>query len=605
MSGRLEKLPSLVLNETQTLGLSHLSQLILEENKNLLPHIYAIGSENVERAMRLWYTKFSRGVFLSTGGAQEAFLKMEDIKAKVGHRPFNLYRADCTDVTILKQPEMIKFLQEEKAIAHSTPIDQLHVSFCYGNHEGTTRLGRCLYKKNINDGILYPKGSYGLIATAFGTMKPTPYKVRLIEVDRAKGDKILIESLQASSKKYPTAKTLFVELKTLAGAVYTPDEINQIIDVCQRNNLFLVADAAHINMDFDESHRLPDVAGLCQKKEFYNFAVVFTGSKTYGLERIRSGFFITHKSSTSYPLLSSMVDREFTRPLGSLMDLPFDVTKALIDSPVSEREAFRRKCAMKHHRNMNLMLAYIEGVDSKNIDTHHRDWVRDQIPNEYHAGIRGMKVVYKPEGGLQMKVDVSALQNTYFTNIRMFNSEIFTYTLHHIMGVVSLHSYQILDDSGFAMRLSFAVRKDVHQGLQLIHQFINLLSKEPRFNPFLPGVKSTDQIIFPMEAEIKSNLKKSREAALFLKANSKLLLETYRSNIKKFPTFFYRNHIRTNPDHVIYQAAKTIQHLWRSHAALHKDESPQAKELRLYGLNKDRFAYEADKESMTMPSARL
>lgn len=141
------------------------------------------------------------------------------------------------------------------------------------------------------------------------------------------------------------------------------------------------------------------------------------------------------------------------------------------------------------------MIAYIEGINSPMIDSDLKEKIRYELTPYYTNGIDGVRVLYKPLAGMQMKVDVSNnLQNKYFSNIRMYNSEIFSHALNRTYDISTLHAFEILDPYGFSLRLAFMDRDHVHRGMRSIKSFVNSLTNKPTKNEFFPEVMSTLQI---------------------------------------------------------------------------------------------------------------
>ena len=476
-----------------TRKLYHLSKIIKEEAKSLHPQNSNLVNDLADRASRMWYSYFSRGICLSNGGVEKSFIEIKDSLENSHLETFNMYETESK--YSLSQEQIKKFLVDEGAISITNNLESLSVSFSLGSHEGFIRTARCIYRKGFNEGIFFPSGGYGLLAVAIADLKPLSYQVNIIKVDKNKGEKILLDDLSQEIVKYPKNKTLFLDMKTTCGAVYTPTELKEIVSFCKTNKIFLIADAAHFNMEFSKKNSIPDIFKICQELDYNEFIVMYTGSKTYGLERARTGFILLSEKN-SYLTLKRMND-DFLRVFGTISDLPLYIAYQLVNSSLTARQEFLTNTIKKHRINMNLMITYIEGINSLKIDTDLKKIITKEIPLIYQVGIKGMKIVYKPESGIQMKVDISDLKNKYFTNIRMFNAEIFSYALNKIADVVSLHSYQILDPEGYSMRLSFSIKEDVHQGMKAIHNFVNSLTDIPSLNPFFPDYQLAENLIFP------------------------------------------------------------------------------------------------------------
>lgn len=395
---------------------------------------------------------------------------------------------------------------------------------------------------------------------AAATVETGKYDVCLVQADRKRGEKILLSSLEKEVVRHPRARTLYLESKTMCGAIYSRDELSDIVKFCKEKGVFLILDSAHANMEFDPKNKFPDLVSICQEHGYDQYAEIFTGSKTYGLERGRVGFIILGDKGLAYRL-----NKEFFKMIGSMSDGPIELASALISSRPEERQKFRDERLQYHEYNMNLLIAYIEGIESPNVDARMKEEIKKEIPPEYQNGIDGMKLIYRPDGGIQLKVDMSGLSQKYFGNIKMLNSEIFSYALHAATDVVTLHSYQLMDEVGNAMRLSFSIREDVHRGMRLMHDFTReALKNDPSPNPYMPGVELAEDFIFPTEAEKDKVAADSRIAAARLRSTEKRLHGEYRDRAKSMLPEFYQKFVDDAlANDIVEKAAKTIQEQWR------------------------------------------
>lgn len=463
-------------------GLSEFLKIVRKNPERFLPKTQHLATIDMARVRNLWSEHFSGGVPLCTGGTSKSFLTIKNLKVR-NLSDFSGYRTDNPSATYVSEMEMKKFLYEEQVIKKYEALKDLTVSFCLGSHEGLMRLGRIIYNEKSNRGLFCPYGAYGLIVHSLGVMKPTSYKVYLIDIDRSNGEKLKIDSLKRAINRHPNVKTLILEMKTMAGAVYTEKEIQEIISLCQSKGLFLIADYTHFGMEFNKTHLFPDLIGICLSKDYHQFGVLYTGSKVYGLERARVGFLILSKKNTIYNL-QEMYSKELTYSLGEVMDLPFEVMRALFDASLEKRKSHKLNESQRLRFNMNLMIAYINGADSPMIDDDLKERVRRELTPSYAKGIKGIKVVYKPVGGMHMKIDVSDLQNKYFSSIRIYNSEIFSNLFNKLYDVATLYSFEFLDPHGFTMRLSFMNKDHVHRGMRSLKNLVGSLTDKPTKNEF-------------------------------------------------------------------------------------------------------------------------
>jgi aspartate/methionine/tyrosine aminotransferase len=560
-----------VLRSRWLTGLKKLSELILRERRNLIPHIHSLPKHDSVRTDRLWRENTRFGTFMSNGGVGRAFLSAEDVRrsdsdasrSEVIQRnlgEYNLYRTDRPESTKLPQDKLKQFLTDEGLIDPSSDREKISVEFSLGSHEAFTRLLRCIRHDKKNTGLLYPVGGYGLLVRAAATVEVGKYDVCLVQADREHGEKILLSSLEKEAARHPRAKTLYLESKTMCGAIYSREELEEIVKFCKEKDMFFILDSAHANMEFDPSKKFPDLASICQAQDYTKYAQIFTGSKTYGLERGRVGFTIFGDKD-----LAKKFYGESSKVMGSMSDVPIELASALILSPPEARKKFRDERLQYHESNMNLLIAYVEGIDSPNVDGRFKEGLRKEIPPEYQNGIEGMKLIYRPDGGIQLKVDMSGLCQKYFGNIKMFNSEIFSYALHEATDVVTLHSYQLMDEVGNAMRLSFSVREDVHKGMQLMQDFVReALTDQPSPNPYMSGVALAEDFIFPTEAEMDHVAAESRIGAEGLKLEEERLHAEYRDRAKSMLPEFYQKFVtEALENEIVEKAAETIQNKWR------------------------------------------
>lgn len=468
-----------------------LSDIIKTEAKNMLSNRENLAQEVGGRVSNLWYSYFSKGqVNLSGGGVEKSIISIKDLINSPSLEGFNIYQHE--EAPVISQERIRRFLLEENVYRDASLEDRFGATFSLGAHEAFMRISRCIFQSNKNMGMFFAMSCYGLFPTALSAMKPTKYDIVLLDVDRSRGEKISISHFMQMIKMNPYARSLCLELKTMCGAVYKDDEIAQIVSLCKENNIFLIADFTHNNMELYAGLAYPDVLDICQRFNFHDVALIFTASKTYGLERARVGFILLDEKCSQVSIKE--LESDMVSVLGTVNDVSKHVAHQLMEIPLEERKSFVRNLQLCHRFNMNLMIAYIEGIENGQLDSDLKSEISREIPLQYQGGIEGIRVVHKPEAGIHMKIDVSDLQHFYYANIRLFNSEIFCYVLNKIMSVVSLHAYCLADPKGYGVRLTFSRKNEVHQGMRLIHDFTRLLRKEPFENPFLPGILAEELI---------------------------------------------------------------------------------------------------------------
>lgn len=482
-------------------GLRSLSKMIQKEKHRLLPDGTNLTQSLIDRVSPIWYQYASKGINLSEGGVPHSYITLRQLSQNLSLQTFSMYRSDRDSVE-LPEDRIKHFLLEEGAISTSTKMNELQVVFCYGAHEGIIRVARCIYNESENNGVFWAQGSYGLLAAAFQGMAPVGYRTHLVKSDLERGEKLSLKSLEDFFCIYPRAKTLFIELKTVAGAVYNIKELTEIVILCKKHGVFLLVDAAHINLHFYNDSAFPDIISIFQELNYHEYAYVYTGSKTYGLERGRVGFIVVSQFIKSTSARTIMID--LYRNIGAGFDLPYELANALLISPLEQRRRYVSICRESLKFNMNLMLAYVESTASNHIDKELFNAIEKAIDPEFRTGIKGIKILYKPKAGVQLKIDMEGVSNLFFYNIQMFNSEIFSYALNKVMGIVTLHSYCFLSVYPYSIRLSFSFRDHVHDGMKGLYKFVGMLTDAPRINRNMPDVPDAKQY---MEESLRAESK--------------------------------------------------------------------------------------------------
>ncbi len=332
---------------------------------------------------------------MSNGGVGKSFLSGADVRegSAIIRRnldEYNLYRSDRPESTALPQDKVKQFLIDDGLISAASDREKISIEFSLGSHEAFTRLLRCIRDEEKNKGLFYPVGGYGLLVRAAATVETGKYDVCLVQADRERGEKILLSSLEKEAARHPHAKTLYLESKTMCGAIYSRDELSDIVEFCKKKNVFLILDSAHANMEFDPKNKFPDLVSICQEHDYNQYAEIFTGSKTYGLERGRVGFIILGDKGLAVRLY-----KEFFKMIGSMSDGPIELASALISSRPEERQRFRDERLQYHEYNMNLLIAYVEGIESLNVDPRMKKEIKKEIPPEYQNGVEGMKLIHE------------------------------------------------------------------------------------------------------------------------------------------------------------------------------------------------------------------
>lgn len=462
-------------------ALSFISEIIKKEKDNLNPITKDLAGQESERVRMLWSTYFRKGIPLSNGGVDTSILNFKDLRNKINLESFYTYRPDRPSSVSLPSSTIKKFFIQEKIITSSISRN-VEILFSMGAHEGFSRILRCIYHRINNNGIFYPQGSYGLMASAAAHMKPAAYILHFIKTNPING-KIILEDFAALCIYNRNAKTLFLEMKTTAGALYTKEEIENIIKICKRNHICFIADIAHFKIEL-KSQKFPDIVSICTQMEYKDYVLLFTGSKTYGLERARVGFIIiNHENDFSKP---KIIAQDFINTFGSTSDLPFEVAYALFNIRLEQRKHYLKLRQNQYIFNLNLMIGYIEGIKSNNISKKYLKSITKEIDKKYQDGLKGISIQYLPEAGIHILVSTYNLRELYFGNIKLLNSEIFSYVLYAFSKVVTLHSFQILDPTGYSLRLSFGIKKHIHTGMKAIHDLLNHLTLKPSIKTSRP-----------------------------------------------------------------------------------------------------------------------
>ena len=98
-------------------NLQQLSEVILQEEKFMTPQSQDFAKDLYGRVGRLWYTYFSKGILLSSGGVEESFIKIKDWSCYSNLQTLNIYRSDRENSIFFTQDMMRRFLAEENRLA--------------------------------------------------------------------------------------------------------------------------------------------------------------------------------------------------------------------------------------------------------------------------------------------------------------------------------------------------------------------------------------------------------------------------------------------------------------------------------------------------------
>lgn len=245
------------------------------------------------------------------------------------------------------------------------------------------------------------------------------YSIRIADVDRLNDEKINLASLKLITIIYPESKVLYLDAKTVAGSYYTEDELKQIIKLCKKKNIFIIYDTTHLGLELQSEKQQLTITYLCQQEDHTAYAVLYTASKTYGLELGRVGFCVSCENfkvadrKGNFASFYEKFEETIFDYIGAIPVHSLFLANELINTTLEFRKKFREKLKLKHKNNLLLLIAYINGIDDACISSDN-DFLKENLPQEYHAKTTDINIVKIPDGGIQIKVDISCLIGKYF-----------------------------------------------------------------------------------------------------------------------------------------------------------------------------------------------
>lgn len=293
-----------------------------------------------------------------------------------------------------------KFLQEEGLLIQGSHLEQLDFSFALGLKEGSQRILRCLYDRNSNNSLFLALGTNIETVNWFREMRPYGYHINFIETDDI--GKFNLQDLEHKLKNTCSCKTLYLEIITDSGGIIEENELISIIELCKKFNVFVIFDISKINTQFQKSSNHVDVSQLCYQTSFTDFAIIFSAAPMFGHNLKGIGFILLNKISKI--LTVSVLESEIISTFGTLSDLPFELARVLLTMEVTKKSIFKQTRLNDLRYNMNLVLAYIEGINSAQIDPDLLPAIKTDLLTEHSQGIKNLRVIYKPIAGNTIKI---------------------------------------------------------------------------------------------------------------------------------------------------------------------------------------------------------
>ena len=280
---------------------------------------------------------------------------------------------------------------------------------------------------NENDVILMTSPNYGLFTFMPERENINVEVVELREEDNYKiNPKILKERIDEINKKL---KKIYKDIKPQPrvraffnsnphnpmGTVLNSKDIslmNQIGEICQENNMFIIDDLIYRDLTYDRSDLAKPMGTI--DKYFDNTISLFGLSKSYGLAKARSGFVVANEV-----IIRALRDQIFY-----LMDSVSSVQTALMSGAYNpskkrykEYDRYFNKLIPKYIFNRDLCCALVNGIKSivktKNYRKVKKLLKKNLNQEDYEkirTGIEDLKIVHNPESGFFMLIDFSNLK---------------------------------------------------------------------------------------------------------------------------------------------------------------------------------------------------
>lgn len=549
--------------------LTHLTSFLKQISTDLIPHNHSNFLE-VHRALKIWSLFSSKNIRLDEGGIEESISIDTPLPKYHGY----IEQAGPS------QNDIKKFLLDERAIEENTNIDFIYINFSLGSHNGFIQTLKTLYHPLFSNQLFFPEFAYGLFYMAAIRADYSPI---FLASDKKNGEKINFTTLLNNIKKHKDCKILYLDAKTTAGVFYTELELIEIIDVCKKHSIFLIYDISHLGLELHSSRRQLSITLICQQKNYFSYVILYTASKTYGLEKGRVGFCISDTRNK----VRCEIDRQVSFAqknsennflyFGLFPTQSLILANSLITLPHSYRKEFRKRICEKHSLNLAIMIAYIEGVNSENIAHNLRDTIKEIIPCEYHIGIKSISLITIPLGGFQLKIDLCTIIGKFFFHFQITSSETVYYLLSAFYNVVVLYGPQILDFSSTQLRLSFCSQEKILIGMSALFKFMSLITDAPIFI-------GENKEIFSFKIERQKNIiqviNKSRKDQELI--DSIALLTIYKDNFLRLVRFkfFFINDKKI--EELLSILVMKIQTCWRN--TCHKKSKKDIITKKKFGL---------------------
>lgn len=143
------------------------------------------------------------------------------------------------------------------------------------------------------------------------------------------------------------AKSRFLYLNSPhnpTGKIFSEDELRKILELCKKNNTFIISDEAYEHIVFDDKKHI-SIASLPEAKDYENsIATVYTFSKTFALTGGRVGYIVTKNEK----LTKVIKNTQYTHTAG----IPTFIQYGLVGAYDLEDEIKNRRNELQKRRDI-------------------------------------------------------------------------------------------------------------------------------------------------------------------------------------------------------------------------------------------------------------
>lgn len=146
---------------------------------------------------------------------------------------------------------------------------------------------------NPNDEVLIPKPYWVSYPETIKLLGGVP---KFLDTYTENSFKITKEILKNNTNKN-TKALILCNPSNPTGAIYSKDELKEILDFCYDNNIYIIADEIYESIDF--SNKFTSLASLDEKAQ--DIVVTINGfSKSFAMTGLRIGYTVSNKNIASY-----------------------------------------------------------------------------------------------------------------------------------------------------------------------------------------------------------------------------------------------------------------------------------------------------------------